>query len=128
LQNKLPQAICNDKHQVAPAGGTINPPAFCCAIARTARSSGDLASNGLKIRETEKRMAETKVVTEVAGRVCALVANVGDQIGEGDDIILVEAMKMELPVGAPDGGTVKTILVKIDDIVAEGQVVATIES
>jgi biotin carboxyl carrier protein len=81
-----------------------------------------------EIRETEKRMAETKVVTEVAGRVCALVANVGDQIGEGDDIILVEAMKMELPVGAPNGGAVKTILVKIDDIVAEGQVVATIES
>jgi biotin carboxyl carrier protein len=73
-------------------------------------------------------MAETKVVTEVAGRVCALVANVGDQISEGDDIILVEAMKMELPVGAPNGGAVKTILVKIDDIVAEGQVVATIES
>jgi biotin carboxyl carrier protein len=79
------------------------------------------------IKETENnRMAETKVVTEVAGRVCALVANVGDQIGEGDDIILVEAMKMELPVSAPGGGTVKTILVKIDDVVAEGQVVATI--
>jgi biotin carboxyl carrier protein len=73
-------------------------------------------------------MAETKVVTEVAGRVCGLVANVGDQIGEGDDIILVEAMKMELPVGAPNGGTVKTVLVKIDDVVAEGQVVATIEA
>ena len=72
-------------------------------------------------------MAETKVVTEVAGRVCALVANVGDRIGEGDDVILVEAMKMELPVGAPGGGTVKTILVKIDDVVAEGQVIATIE-
>jgi biotin carboxyl carrier protein len=37
-------------------------------------------------------------------------------------------MKMELPVGAPNGGTVKTVLVKIDDVVAEGQVVATIEA
>ncbi|MGB3042928.1 MAG: acetyl-CoA carboxylase biotin carboxyl carrier protein subunit [Xanthobacteraceae bacterium] len=73
-------------------------------------------------------MAETKVVTEVAGRVCALAANVGDQIGEGDDIILVEAMKMELPVSAPSGGTVKTILVKIDDVVGEGQIIATIEA
>jgi biotin carboxyl carrier protein len=73
-------------------------------------------------------MAETKVVTEVAGRVCALAASTGDQISEGDDIILVEAMKMELPVAAPNGGTVKTIMVKIDDIVAEGQVIATIES
>lgn len=73
-------------------------------------------------------MAETRVVTEVAGRVCALAANVGDQISEGDDVILVEAMKMELPVAAPNGGTVKTILVEIDDIVAEGQVIATVES
>ncbi len=73
-------------------------------------------------------MAETKVVTEVAGRVCALAANVGDRIGEGDDVILFEAMKMELPVAAPNGGILKTILVKIDDIVAEGQVIATVES
>lgn len=73
-------------------------------------------------------MAETRVVTEVAGRVCALIANPGDRIDEGDDIILVEAMKMELPVAAPGGGTVKTLLVQIDDVVAEGQLVAIIEA
>ncbi|MCO5129007.1 MAG: acetyl-CoA carboxylase biotin carboxyl carrier protein subunit [Xanthobacteraceae bacterium] len=73
-------------------------------------------------------MAESRVVTEVAGRVCALAANPGDRIDEGDDVILVEAMKMELPVPAPGGGTVKTVLVQIDDVVAEGQIVAIIEA
>ncbi len=73
-------------------------------------------------------MAETKVVTEVAGRVCTLAVRTGDRISEGDDVIMVEAMKMELPIPAPDGGTVKSILVKVDDVVTEGQVVATIEA
>ncbi|HWV95511.1 MAG TPA: acetyl-CoA carboxylase biotin carboxyl carrier protein subunit [Xanthobacteraceae bacterium] len=73
-------------------------------------------------------MAETKVVTEIAGRVCSLSAKAGDRINEGEDIILVEAMKMELPVPAPASGTVKSMLINIDDVIAEGQVIATIET
>lgn len=72
-------------------------------------------------------MPETKIVTEVAGRICALAAEPGRQVNEGDDIVLVEAMKMEIPIPAPASGTLKSILVKIDDVVAEGQVIATIE-
>lgn len=73
-------------------------------------------------------MPETKIVTEVAGRICALAVEPGHQVNEGDDIVLVEAMKMEIPVPAPAGGTLKSILVKIDDVVTEGQVIATIEA
>ncbi len=73
-------------------------------------------------------MPETKIVTEVAGRICTVAAEPGRPISEGDDIVLVEAMKMEIPVPAPATGTLKTILVKIDDVVAEGQVIATIET
>ena len=67
-------------------------------------------------------------MTEVAGRVCALPAEVGASIGEGDDIAFVEAMKMEIPVAAPAAGTLKTILVSLDDVVAEGQVLAILET
>ncbi|SHH11835.1 acetyl-CoA carboxylase biotin carboxyl carrier protein subunit [Bradyrhizobium erythrophlei] len=73
-------------------------------------------------------MPDIKVVTEVAGRVCALPAEVGGHIGDGDDIAFVEAMKMEIPVAAPAAGTLKSILVSIDDVVAEGQLVAIIET
>jgi biotin carboxyl carrier protein len=73
-------------------------------------------------------MADIKVVTEVAGRICALPVNAGASISEGDDVAFVEAMKMEIPIAAPATGTLKTVLVKLDDVVAEGQVLAIVES
>ena len=73
-------------------------------------------------------MPDIKIVTEVAGRICALPAEVGASVGDGDDIALVEAMKMEIPVASPAAGKLKSILVKIDDVVAEGQAVAILET
>ena len=73
-------------------------------------------------------MPDIKIVTEVAGRVCALPFEVGASVSEGDDIAFVEAMKMEIPVAATTAGELKSILVKLDDVVAEGQVLAVIET
>ncbi len=73
-------------------------------------------------------MPEIKIMTEVAGRVCALAVEIGASVGEGDDVALVEAMKMEIPVPATVGGKLKSILVKVDDLVEEGQTIAIIES
>lgn len=72
-------------------------------------------------------MAEIRIVTEVAGRVCQLLQEVGARVSDGDDIALIEAMKMEIPVTASASGTVKQIVVKLDDMVAEGQIIAIIE-
>ena len=73
-------------------------------------------------------MAEIKILTEVAGRVCAVAAKPGVAVSDGDDLILVEAMKMEIPVPATAAGKLKSILVKVDDLVEEGQTIAIIES
>ena len=73
-------------------------------------------------------MPEIKIVTEVAGRVCALPIELGASVGDGDEVAFVEAMKMELPVSSPASGKLKSILVKLDDVVAEGQVVAILET
>jgi biotin carboxyl carrier protein len=73
-------------------------------------------------------MPDIRVVTEVAGRVCALPVETGASIGDGDDIAFVESMKMEIPVASPAAGKVKSILVALDDVVAEGQAVAIIET
>ena len=72
-------------------------------------------------------MPEIKVVTEVAGRVCALPVEAGTSIGNGDDLVFVEAMKMEIPVASPAAGRLISILVELDDVVAEGQAVAILE-
>jgi biotin carboxyl carrier protein len=73
-------------------------------------------------------MPEIKIVTEVAGRVCALPIETGGSVGDGDEIAFVEAMKMEIPVTSTTAGIVKSILVKLDDVIAEGQVVAIVEA
>jgi biotin carboxyl carrier protein len=73
-------------------------------------------------------MPDIRIVTEVAGRVCGLPVAAGASVGDGDDIALIEAMKMEIPVAAPAAGKLKALLVAIDEIVAEGQAVAIIET
>jgi biotin carboxyl carrier protein len=73
-------------------------------------------------------MPEIKVFTEVAGRVCALPLQAGASVGSGDDIAFVEAMKMEIPVASPAAGRLKSILVKLDEVIAEGQAVAILET
>ncbi|TYL87611.1 acetyl-CoA carboxylase biotin carboxyl carrier protein subunit [Bradyrhizobium cytisi] len=73
-------------------------------------------------------MPEIKIVTEVAGRICATPVQVGGTVVDGDEIVFVEAMKMEIPVPAPASGTLTSLLVKIDDLVAEGQTIAIVAS
>ena len=73
-------------------------------------------------------MPEIKIVTEVAGRVCAVAVAAGGRINQGDDVVMVEAMKMEIPASSPSAGTIKSILVALDDLVAEGQAVAVLET
>ena len=73
-------------------------------------------------------MPDIKIVTEVAGRVCALAVETGASVGDGDEIAFVEAMKMEIPVTSTTAGKIKSNLVKIDDVIAEGQTVAVVET
>ena len=73
-------------------------------------------------------MPEIRIVTEVAGRVCAIAVEAGASVSNGDDVAFVEAMKMEIPVASPATGKLKSLLVKIDDVVAEGQAIAIVET
>ncbi|WP_227952696.1 acetyl-CoA carboxylase biotin carboxyl carrier protein subunit [Sneathiella sp. HT1-7] len=73
-------------------------------------------------------MALIDVVAEVAGKVWKVEAEVGQKLDEEDDIVILESMKMEIPVGAPADGTLKEILVGEGDAVAEDQVIARIEA
>lgn len=72
-------------------------------------------------------MARIEVKSEITGTVWKLNAKPGDKVESGDVLIIIESMKMEIPVITEDGGTIKEILVKEKDAVSEGQVVAIIE-
>lgn len=66
------------------------------------------------------------VKSEIAGKVWKIVAAVGDTVAEDDEIIILESMKMEIPVAAPRAGRIEEILVEETESVQEGQIVARI--
>ena len=73
-------------------------------------------------------MAECEAKSEVTGSVWKIVTEVGQKVDAGDTIMIIESMKMEIPVIAEEGGTIKAFLVKEETPVTEGQVVAVLES
>ncbi|WP_373086179.1 acetyl-CoA carboxylase biotin carboxyl carrier protein subunit [Sneathiella sp.] len=72
-------------------------------------------------------MALVDVTSEIIGTVWKIEVKVGDQLQEDDPILILESMKMEIPVTAPKSGSVVEILVSEEDTVDEGQVVARLE-
>lgn len=72
-------------------------------------------------------MAATKVVTDVAGNVWKIIANAGDSVAQDDTIVIMESMKMEIPVLAPKAGKILEVMVEEGEAIAEGEVVATVE-
>jgi acetyl-CoA carboxylase biotin carboxyl carrier protein len=63
----------------------------------------------------------------MAGVVVKILAKLGDQIGEGTEVAILESMKMELPVQATCSGKVKEIKVKEGDFVNEGDLLLLLE-
>ena len=72
-------------------------------------------------------MTKHEVLSEVTGTVWKITASVGDQMEAGDTILILESMKMEIPVEASASGKLAEILVKEEDAVDEDQVLAVIE-
>ncbi len=73
-------------------------------------------------------MADINVKVEITGSVWKIIAKVGEQVEEDDEIMILESMKMEIPVLAPEDGTIKKIMVAEEDSVDENQIVAIIET
>jgi acetyl-CoA carboxylase biotin carboxyl carrier protein len=67
------------------------------------------------------------VYAHITGTVWKIEAKAGQQVAEGDVLVILESMKMEMPIEAPASGTVKEIRVKEGQSVAEGAVVVILE-
>ncbi|MFN3628213.1 acetyl-CoA carboxylase biotin carboxyl carrier protein subunit [Parvibaculum sp.] len=68
-----------------------------------------------------------EVKSEITGKVWKIEAKPGDRIDEDDPILILESMKMEIPVAAPFDCVLVELLVSEEDAVAEGQPVAVVE-
>jgi acetyl-CoA carboxylase biotin carboxyl carrier protein len=68
-----------------------------------------------------------EVRAEMVANVWKVVAAEGDTIEEGDTIVILESMKMEIPVLAEDAGTLSSLKVAEGDVIQEGDLIAVIE-
>ncbi len=71
-------------------------------------------------------MAED-VRAEIVASVLEVVVSMGDQIGPGDTLVLLESMKMEIPVLAEVAGTVTKVNVSVGDVIQAGHLIAVID-
>ena len=68
-----------------------------------------------------------EITAPMPGKIASIPMSVGSSVTEEDEVIIMDAMKMEIPVYAPGAGTLKEIKVKVGDSVNEGQVLAILE-
>ena len=68
-----------------------------------------------------------EIHSQTPGNVWKILKQPGDSVNEGDVIMILEAMKMEIDIAAPQSGVIKTIDVNVNDAVADGQLLATME-
>ncbi len=93
----------------APAAPKVAPKAAPAAAPKAAAGAGSI-----------------KVEAGAAGKVFKIEASVGQAVKAGDPVIIIEAMKMEIPVVAPSDGTVASIDVAVGDAVEAGACLATL--
>lgn len=67
------------------------------------------------------------VHSEMTGIVWKIEVTVGQKVSKNQDLIIIESMKMEIPVVSPEEGTIKEILVKEEDFVSEGDVLIVLD-
>ncbi len=60
------------------------------------------------------------IKASMAGTVWKILVRPGDQVAEGQDVMILESMKMEIPISAETPGTVKAVKVREGDFVNEG--------
>jgi acetyl-CoA carboxylase biotin carboxyl carrier protein len=69
----------------------------------------------------------THVEAQIAGNIWKVEKNVGDAVSEDEVLLIIESMKMEIPVEAPCDGRISEIRVREGDSVEEGTVLAVLE-
>jgi acetyl-CoA carboxylase biotin carboxyl carrier protein len=78
-------------------------------------------------RRLREGAALSEVRAEMVANVWKVVAAEGDTVEEGDTLVILESMKMEIPVLAEDSGTLASLKVAEGDVIQEGDLIAVIE-
>lgn len=105
--------------------GTTAGAAPTVSAAKAAPAALKAAPAALKAAAPAGAAGSVEVTASVPGKICKIEAAAGTAVKAGDAVLVLEAMKMEIPVVAPQDGTVATINVAVGDAVESGDVLAT---
>ena len=116
---------------------TVNGVAYSVTVEETAAGAAPVAAAPAPVAAAPAPAAAPKaapaaaaggieVTAQVPGKVFKIVASVGQSLAAGDTVIILESMKMEIPVVAPEAGTVASINVATGDAVESGDLLATL--
>ena len=104
---------------------TVNGTAYEVTVEENGNAAAPVAA-APKAAAPAAGAGSVKVSAAVPGKVVKIVASVGQSVKAGDSVVIVESMKMEIPVVAPQDGTVASIDVAVGDAVEAGAVMATL--
>lgn len=96
------------------------------ASAAPAAPTTPLAPAAPEAKPAASAAGSIDVKTGAAGKVFNIPTSVGQTVKKGDPVIIIEAMKMEIGVTAPEDGTIASIDVAVGDMVESGDVLATL--
>ena len=96
-------------------------------FADAARGTGDEHIASPQVHPRSLAHMATEVRAEITANVWQVRTEVGAQVQEGDELVILESMKMEIPVVAPVPGTVSEVRVAPEDKIQEGDVVVVID-
>ena len=108
---------------------TVNGNVYDVVVEEGASTGAPAAPRAPKAPAAPKAAAgagSIKVEAGAAGKVFKIEASVGQSLKAGDTVVIVEAMKMEIPVVAPQDGTVASVDVTVGDPVEAGALLATL--
>ena len=104
---------------------TVNGKSYDVAVEEVGGAAPVQAAPAAAPKAAPAAAGSIKVEAGAAGKVFKIEASVGQALKAGDPVVVVEAMKMEIPVVAPEDGTVAGINVSVGDAVESGDVLAT---
>jgi biotin carboxyl carrier protein len=80
-----------------------------------------------RVRRGRDRAMSEEIRAEMVANVWKVVATAGDTVAEGDTLVILESMKMEIPVITESDGVIAQLAVNEGDVVQEGDLIAVIE-
>ena len=105
---------------------TVNGNVYDVVVEEGTSTGAPVAAKAPAAPKAAGAAGSIKIEAGAAGKVFKLEKKVGDAVKKGDAVVIIEAMKMEIPVVAPEDGTVASVDVAVGDAVEAGAVLATL--